>query len=1224
MRKSTLFILLLGLATPGYGQTWLEEFQWNNLSPVGVQSWTSAGNWIPPSSPPGNPNYPDDPGHVDMDPDSLASVVGANLSVALASDLQLQLGGSDVTIASLALGANNRTTTINGPGVLIFEHNEDNVVDTIPDPDSPGDTIDEFTCAFNCGQSLITSNGNSSGSNVINAVIGSSQSLDISGTRTLTLAGGFQEIPIDPMNGTIANNTVIRNRIGGPYDPSIPLENQPRLLITGPVTTVVDEITGVDGEPDEIPLQFNSGGSGTPEVLSAANSQTGQGFPSGIIDIPGGITGDGSILIGTTSRDDETLPLPTVVLYDNSHTGITRIARGNVILRHDNAFGTGVGRNASPANEVGSNLIVEPGPGETAQTVNRVLSNNMQIPHEWTVKGNHSLTLTGDNYATNSAGWVNLLPEGEELVLEGRQFAETGNIFTYDGTGTTRIKGQLRNHPDDMIDTGTDPNGGRPGGQVRKRGTGAVYVESSLNGNTNTLRIGDLEVDEARDATVIVEGGNLHFATVGDMGVTAGRVESRGGAIGLDDGTIVGPGSATLMSKLNNFDNRFIPFEGDVERFGDVDSGGLMLAPVDSAASLDFTGALANARDMSVAAPETGLTFTGSITPANSTYRLGGGSGTLTLNGTNQLTGANNLVVTNGGDYRNPNGEDRVMLGMVQLTGTNNYSGSTEISGKYQRTTQDQADRDSMTAGDVLLGGGSVEEIQYNGTTLAVTSLADGNSSIGTSTSAANLLIQGSTLRYEGAADSTNRLFTVGTHGATLDASGSGAIQFTNASALVMDVAEDRTGSYSAFTGDSLERVTNISHTDDLVIGMSISGGDIPADSVITEILSPTRVRISNQFNVFDFDNDVPITFGSTERVLALTGTNAGDNSLAAAINDAADGGVVAVEKSGPGRWILTGNNAYSGTTNVQQGELLINGTHSGGGNYTVDAGGLLGGDGSLTGNLMANGTVAPGGSIGTLSVIGDVTFADDSIFDVEVDVAMMTSDLLAIDGNLDLSGVGNALDVSLLGGSSAAGPFVIATYTGTLTGVFDNLSPSLNIDYGTGMNSHITISNISDMPTVTGDFNMDTVWDCADIDMLTAAIATGSTDLSFDMNGDGQITLADVTDATNGWLAVGGANNAGQTGGNAFLPGDADLDGFVNGQDFVIWNNNKFTTNDAWCNGDFNADGFVNGQDFVIWNNFKFQSSADGFDAVPEPTIGWIYLAVALMATRFTKRFTG
>ena len=69
----------------------------------------------------------------------------------------------------------------------------------------------------------------------------------------------------------------------------------------------------------------------------------------------------------------------------------------------------------------------------------------------------------------------------------------------------------MRNHPDDVIDTGTDPNGGMPGGQVRKRGRGAVYVESSLNGNTNTLRIGDVEVDEARDATVIVEGRQSSF-----------------------------------------------------------------------------------------------------------------------------------------------------------------------------------------------------------------------------------------------------------------------------------------------------------------------------------------------------------------------------------------------------------------------------------------------------------------------------------------------------------------------------------------------------------------------------------------------------------------------------------------------------------------------------------------------------------------------------------------
>ena len=127
----------------------------------------------------------------------------------------------------------------------------------------------------------------------------------------------------------------------------------------------------------------------------------------------------------------------------------------------------------------------------------------------------------------------------------------------------------------------------------------------------------------------------------------------------------------------------------------------------------------------------------------------------------------------------------------------------------------------------------------------------------------------------------------------------------------------------------------------------------------------------------------------------------------------------------------------------------------------------------------------------------------------------------------------------------------------------------------------------------VDGDFNNDGNWDCDDVNMLSAAIAAGSMDLSFDMNGDGSITIADLTDPTNGWLTVGGANNPAQTNGNPFLQGDANLDGTVDGQDFIVWNGSKFTANDAYCSGDFNADGFVDGQDFIIWNGNKFQSSS-------------------------------
>ena len=61
---------------------------------------------------------------------------------------------------------------------------------------------------------------------------------------------------------------------------------------------------------------------------------------------------------------------------------------------------------------------------------------------------------------------------------------------------------------------------------------------------------------------------------------------------------------------------------------------------------------------------------------------------------------------------------------------------------------------------------------------------------------------------------------------------------------------------------------------------------------------------------------------------------------------------------------------------------------------------------------------------------------------------------------------------------------------------------------------------------------------------------------------------------------------------GRRYLAGDANLDGVVDGQDFIAWNNNKFSNTAAWGAGDFNADGAVDGQDFIIWNNNKFQTS--------------------------------
>ena len=141
--------------------------------------------------------------------------------------------------------------------------------------------------------------------------------------------------------------------------------------------------------------------------------------------------------------------------------------------------------------------------------------------------------------------------------------------------------------------------------------------------------------------------------------------------------------------------------------------------------------------------------------------------------------------------------------------------------------------------------------------------------------------------------------------------------------------------------------------------------------------------------------------------------------------------------------------------------------------------------------------------------------------------------------------------------------------------------------------------------PVVDGDFNLDGNFNCLDVDALVAEIVSGNSAPSYDMNGDAVVNSLDL----DRWLIEAGSRVLAS--GNPFRPGDANLDGEVDGSDFLIWNANKFTSTAAWCRGDFNADGAVDGNDFVLWNSNKFMSS-DG-SAVPEPAAAG--LAVLLWA---------
>ena len=107
------------------------------------------------------------------------------------------------------------------------------------------------------------------------------------------------------------------------------------------------------------------------------------------------------------------------------------------------------------------------------------------------------------------------------------------------------------------------------------------------------------------------------------------------------------------------------------------------------------------------------------------------------------------------------------------------------------------------------------------------------------------------------------------------------------------------------------------------------------------------------------------------------------------------------LSKRGAGSLQLTGHNTYSGPTIVSGGRLAVNGTLASA--VTIEPGGTLGGSGVVS-QVENYGTLAPGNSVGTLTVSGDYTAHEGSVHELEVGPAGAT-DRLVVGGKAHLAG---------------------------------------------------------------------------------------------------------------------------------------------------------------------------------------------------------------------------
>ncbi|MBZ9868429.1 autotransporter outer membrane beta-barrel domain-containing protein, partial [Mesorhizobium sp. CA15] len=303
---------------------------------------------------------------------------------------------------------------------------------------------------------------------------------------------------------------------------------------------------------------------------------------------------------------------------------------------------------------------------------------------------------------------------------------------------------------------------------------------------------------------------------------------------------------------------------------------------------------------------------------------------------------------------------------------------------------------------NVLNGGGVGGDSGYIGFSLGSAGAVTVSGAGSTWTAGLELLIGGSgtgalTISNGGAVSSGGGFVAFGNGVGTATVDGAGST-WTNTGNL--DVGEFGTGTLTISNGGAVSVggiVTIASQAGS--IGTLNFGGVAGAAASATGILNAAAVQFGAGTGAINFNHtDTNYTFASA---IGGAGTI---NQIAGNTNLTAD------------------SSAFTGATNVSGGRLAVNGSLAD--SLVTISGGILGGNGTVGGIAAhSGGTIAPGNSIGTLSVAGNIDQAAGSIYQVEL-TSTGQSDLIHATGAATIA-AGSVLDVV----KTDAAPYVAGTH---------------------------------------------------------------------------------------------------------------------------------------------------------------------------------------------------
>ncbi|HEV2973330.1 MAG TPA: autotransporter-associated beta strand repeat-containing protein [Pirellulales bacterium] len=375
-----------------------------------------------------------------------------------------------------------------------------------------------------------------------------------------------------------------------------------------------------------------------------------------------------------------------------------------------------------------------------------------------------------------------------------------------------------------------------------------------------------------------------------------------------------------------------------------VSSTGAIALSGSSSESLSFSGV----PSMSLGAEATtSVTYSGTLTPANSTYLLGGGGGTLTVS--SNLTGANSLVIGGNG-----------AAGTVIPTGTNTFSGGATLSGGKLQLSAGTVSGTTITSGPVGTGTLTLANgiLQDNGSGIT---LANSVALVGSTTLTS---AGGGSLTFDGTGLTSPATFTIASNPVLTVAN----------TTTINDVISGSSGFTKAGSGTLVLGGTNIYTGPTNILGGTVratAAGALPGGTTVNLSLAGTLDLNGNALGFDQLTGAGTVTNGGAATTLTLGGSG-GSNNFAGTIQNGT--GAVALTKSGAGTLTLSGANTFSGGTTLSGGTLRV-----GSGNA---AGTLLGAaPGTVLSNATGTTTIASG-PFGTGALtLGSGTTLQDSGF---------------------------------------------------------------------------------------------------------------------------------------------------------------------------------------------------------------------------------------------------